>query len=501
MRVCPMPDRNRFVWKLNAIVFVVVSLALVVSAVLERSLSRHFSLSPRQPADLVLIFLVAVSLCALALRSLFQRLLRRPIDRLTAGTRRVGSGDLDFRFDSKRRDELGELEESFDFMAQKVQEHQAELLNALEYLQGIIESSADIIITVSPDHLIERFNTGAEEALGYRREEVQGQRIEMLFARQAERKIALDLLADSDNVRNFRTDFKTKQGEIRNVLLTLSRLRDSAGEPIGTFGISKDITEERKLISQVIEMKKLAAIGEAVTGIQHAVKNMLNALKGGAYVLRSGLRHTNRERMVEGLAMLEEGIERMSNLSTSLLNYAREWRLAVEDVDIAELVGKVRDVVKASATARGISLKVEELGASAIIRCDPRLIHMVVMDLVTNSIDACLWKDYSESESPEIVLRTSADQKQELFSIEVNDNGCGMSKEVMENLFKPFFSTKDSYGTGIGLSLTERVVERHGGSIEVQSELGSGTSIRVVLPFKRPAKAKESAHEESSGHR
>ena len=497
-----MKKRNSFVWKLNAMVLCVVLAALVVSAAIEWSLPAGWSLGPKWPVDLLLVVVLAGTMCVVALRFLLRHQLMRPVDQLIRGTRQVGSGDLEFRFNTTRPDELGELGRSFDRMTQKVQAHQAELVNALEYLQGILESSADIIITVSPNNFIERFNKGAENALGYRRTEVQGKRIEMLFARKEDREIALEQLADSDNVVNFATDFVTKDGEIRNVLLTLSRLRSPDGEPIGTFGISKDITEERKLIKQVIEMKKLAAIGEAVTGIQHAVKNMLNALKGGAYVLKSGIRTKKRKRVVEGWAMVEEGIERMSNLSLSLLNYARDWKLTREEVNVAELIEKVRDVVKVSAAGKGIELLAEPGEMDSIISCDPRLIHMVLMDLVSNSIDACVWKDYSVGERPEVVLTTNIDAETDLFEIQVRDNGCGMTDEVKENLFKPFFSTKDNFGTGVGLSVTDRVIERHHGRIRVESELGVGTTISVGLPRNiQDTSAKESAHEDSPDHR
>ncbi|MHC4970321.1 MAG: PAS domain S-box protein, partial [Planctomycetota bacterium] len=136
-------------------------------------------------------------------------------------------------------------------MTARDQAHRDELRSAMEYLGGIIENSADMIITVTPDGFIETFNRGAEEALGYSRAEVIGRPIETLFADPRERDIAVARLADSDNVRNYETRFLAKDGQIRDVLLTLSRLRDREGNAIGTFGISKDVTQEKELLREL----------------------------------------------------------------------------------------------------------------------------------------------------------------------------------------------------------------------------------------------------------
>ncbi|MEW6071542.1 MAG: ATP-binding protein [Planctomycetota bacterium] len=462
-------------------------------------LAADYSLAALDPSSgsrlirTVLVTALAVAFSGLILGLLLRRLVQVPIGRLIEGTRRIAEGNLSFQFPAKRKDEIGELERSFNAMTTRVRTHQAELRDAMEYLQGIIENSADIIITVTPRGNIQTFNRGAEQALGYRREEIQGQRIELLFADPKDREYALNQLVHTDNVRNFRTDFRAKSGEIRHVLLTLSRLRDAEGNPIGTFGISKDITEERRLIRQVIQSKKLAAIGEAVTGIQHAVKNMLNALKGGSYLVKNGIQRNNMPRIEEGWGMVEEGIERMTTLSLSLLNYAKDWRPEIEPVDLNGLVAKIHAVFRETAASKGIALTVHPAPGPADIRCDPRLVHMGIVDIVSNAIDACAWKDYPEGETPRIVLSVRARDGGQSYEIEVGDNGCGMTKGILKNIFTPFFSTKKQWGTGLGLALTSRVIDVHGGTIDVESEPGKGSMFRIVLPTSGPRQRKESA--------
>ena len=448
----------------------------------------------------ILAALLTVLLSTAALWMMFRRILGRPIDGLIAGTRRLAEGDLEFRFPAERDDEIGELEGSFNTMTASIREHQTELSNAMEYLKGVIENSADIIITVTPRRMIQTFNRGAEQALGYSRDEVQGKRIEILFADPKDRDRAINQLQYSDNVRNFQTNFLTKGGEVRNVLLTLSRLRDTEGNSIGTFGISKDITEEKKLLREVIQTKKFAAIGQAVTGIQHAIKNMLNALKGGAYLVRNGMKTDNRQRLEEGWAMVEEGIERMSGLSLNMLNYAKDWKPDFEEADIKHLLSKVHEVVRQNAADNGVMVQTELPEVLAPVRCDPKLIHMAVMDIVSNAIDACTWKDFSACEVPEVVLRISPEVTPGSVAIEISDNGCGMSADVVKNVFTPFFSTKKKWGTGLGLALTLRVINVHGGTIKVDSKPNEGTTFRVVLPVRGPLDNKETVDGQEGSH-
>jgi PAS domain S-box-containing protein len=430
--------------------------------------------------------LAAILLGIVALRVMLKRLLEKPLGILVDGIQATATDNLVFRFNTDRNDEIGVVQESFDNMASRIQAHQTALRQAMEYLEGIVENSADIIITVNPKGLIQTFNTGAEQALGYDRKEVVGKRIEMLFADPHEREIAVARLRDRDNVTNYETHFLARDGEVKNVLLTLSRLRDREGNTIGTFGISKDITREKELQGQLIQSEKAAAIGRAVTAIQHAIKNMLNALTGGAYLARIGMGKENWVRVGEGCEMIEDGIERIRDLSSRMLKYAKEWELELEETDLMHLLEQVSSVVRQTAREKGIALSSEIAGSPTLAWCDPRLLHMSLLDIVTNALDACIVKDYEQTETPHIVLSVYMTGDDRQIVIEVADNGVGMTDDVRDNIFTPFFSTKAQTGTGLGLALTFRVVQLHRGSIHVESEPDRGTTFRITLPVEGP---------------
>jgi PAS domain S-box-containing protein len=401
---------------------------------------------------------------------------------MTAGIEAIAGHDLSFRFNTSRDDEFGLVEESVDNMAARIQAHQSELSDAREYLEGIVENSADIIITVDPQGFIRTVNRGAEQTLGYQREELIGQRIELLFADPRERDLAIARLENRDSVVNYETRFRTKQRAVRNVLLTLSRLRNREGAAIGTIGISKDVTNERELRDLLVRSQAAASIGEAATAIQHAIKNMLNTLTGGSYLVRLGMAKDDRERTGEGIEMIDEGISTIADLSSNMLKYAKEWTLKLQLIDLALLVEDVCRAIKQTADEAGVTIRRDISDHLPLVSCDSRLVHMALMDIATNALDACIFKPYIGTETPEIVFSVHRQNDGDSIVVEVRDNGIGMSRETKAKVFKPFFTTKERFGTGLGLALTSRIVRLHGGEIGVESELQRGSRFRIVLP-------------------
>jgi PAS domain S-box-containing protein len=418
----------------------------------------------------------------MALWIMFERSLGKPIRYMISGIQAVASDDLSFRFKTDREDEFGLVEESFDQMAGRIETQQTELRAGREYLEGIVENSADFIITVNTEGLIETVNRGAEQALGYQREELLGKPIEILFADPGERDVAITGLEGQDSVTNYETRFLTKDKEVKHVLLTLSRLRDRDGKAIGTIGISKDVTKEKELQSRLMQSQAAAAIGQAVTAIQHAIKNMLTALTGGSYLVRSGMVKNNEGRMEQGMEMIDEGIATIGDLSLNMLKYAKTWTLEPEVTDLGQMVRDICRDIEQSASEIGVAIHCNVHDQLPLVSFDARLTHMALMDIATNALDACHWKSYHDEEKAEIEFLVYLEAEREFIVVEVRDNGIGMTEEVRANIFTPFFSTKEKWGTGLGLALMSRIVKLHGGDIEVEAEPERGSVFRITLP-------------------
>ncbi|UCG85060.1 MAG: PAS domain S-box protein [Gemmatimonadota bacterium] len=461
------------------------------------SLARVDALVSRRNLHAVVVIVIALLFGTAVTWWMTDRLVGSRIRALREGAQRLADHDYSFRFSDPKRDGLAQVEEVFDSITSEISTAYSELLNTQEYLQGIVENSPDIIITVDPTGIIDSFNRGAEQILGYSQDEVVGRRIEMLFADPRERDVAIEQLSDTDHVVNYLTHFRTKDGDIRNVLLTLSRLRAPDGAPIGTIGISKDVTREMRLQRKLVQSERMAALGQALTGIQHSIKNLLNVLKGGSYMVKLGLTKDNKSMLSEGWQMVEEGITHMTEMSKSMLDFARERDLDLTPTSLAELMAKVRSLSAAKFEESGVQLSVETTDGLPTVQCDPELIRSVVMDLLSNALDACSWKDYDPGETPWVKLWVGRGAVDGYAQIEVSDNGPGMEEEVKAKIFTPFFSTKKQKGTGMGLAVVSRIVSSHGGTTTVESELGKGATFRVMLPVEGPSLREEEADVET----
>ena len=455
------------------------------------SLAQVDALIDRQTRTTLWAILICMFLGTVAAWWMTERLVGRRIRALKAGARRLAEHDFTFRFRDSTGDGLSEVTGVFDSMSKELSNTLSELMSTKEYLQAIVDNSADIIITVDPEGFIRTFNPGAEKVLGYGKEEIVGQRIETIFAEPKDRDAAIEQLENGDHVVNYMTSFVTKDHDLRNVMITLSKLIAPDGTPLGTMGISKDLTEEMRMQVQFMRTKRMAALGEAITGIQHSIKNMLNVMKGGSYMVKLGLKKDDRAMLEEGWEMVREGMEDMTQMSMSMLDFARTRKLKPHATDLGELLRKIHSISHAKFRDAGVELALDIPPDTPEVVCDEEGIRSVVMDLISNALDACSWKQYDPSEAPKVVMRLVPELRDGRLEIQVQDNAEGMTEDVRKRVFTPFFSTKEKKGTGMGLAVVARIVESHEGDTYVDSEPGKGATFRVSLPIQGPSLREE----------
>jgi len=371
--------------------------------------------------------------------------------------------------------------------AEKVQLQSAEIAleeevrRHQEYLENILAHSSDMIITTDLDGRIVTFNPGGERMLGYSRAEIIGRSIDEIWENPENRKQLMAEVRARGAVNNFPADLLTKSGKLAEISLSLSLLRDREGHILGTVGISKDVTEENRLRRQLIENERLAAIGQTVAGISHCMKNILNGLKGGSYLVNTGLKKDDRALLEEGWQIVQKGVERISKLSLDMLGYCRNQTPTLSPVDPFQLIRDTVNVVHQAARMEGIEIitRGEEgfsfpLDASALFRA--------LMNLIMNAIEACREKEYPPGESPRVEVFFEPAESD--FVFQVRDNGIGMNEEIQRNLFTRFFTTKESQGTGLGLPVTEKMVKEQGGRLTVESSPGQGSVFTIHLPLR-----------------
>ena len=252
----------------------------------------------------------------------------------------------------------------------------------------------------------------------------------------------------------------------------------------------KEYTENlEKLVEEksrkLVEAERLAAVGQTVAGLAHAIKNITAGLTGGMYVLEKGIDLENRSYLSQGWQMIKGNVQKIKGMAVDLLNYAKEREPEYQLCDPNGPAREVYDLMLSRATEMGVALKIAPAQSLPDAWFDREGIHRVLLNLVTNAIDACT--DIScASKTCEVFLRTLKPQGWAV-EYQVTDNGCGMDEETRKKIFQIFFSTKGSRGTGLGLMIAKKIVDEHGGVIDLSSEKGSGTVFRVRLPEKKPS--------------
>jgi len=235
------------------------------------------------------------------------------------------------------------------------------------------------------------------------------------------------------------------------------------------------VLENIRLFKEKVQSERMAAIGQTIAGISHYVKNILQGITSGSYLLNSGIKSNELDIVKEAWAVVDRNTKRISELVLDMLYYSKERKIAKEKVDPAELVADVAELVKARCKENDIKFKVSIDGLPRTIMANEKSLHRSILNLLTNAIDAC------EKKGSVIKLTASSDKRNSSVVIAVSDSGKGISSEEREKLFQPFYSKK-AKGTGLGLAITKKVVEEHNGTIKVESEPGSGATFEISIP-------------------
>ncbi len=254
--------------------------------------------------------------------------------------------------------------------------------------------------------------------------------------------------------------------------------------PDGTVALvlqmATDTTRLLDLEHALDQAEKLARVGLTMAGMAHTIKNILAGLEGGTYMVRSGLERDNHQRVVAGWGMVEKYIEQIGTLVHNLLRYTREDEAPREVADPGELAHDVAELYRSKAEMAYIELVVEVDDGLAPVEIDRGAIHASLANLVTNALDACQW-DPAEDKEHRVTI-SARSRAGGGCTLAVEDNGMGISPENQARVLASSFTTKGIRGTGLGLLLSKKAVEQHGGEMSFSSQEGLGSTFRIDLP-------------------
>jgi two-component system NtrC family sensor kinase len=375
------------------------------------------------------------------------------------------------------------LKEYTNNLEDKVREATEELRKAHDFQKNLIRSSIDGIIAAEKGGTIVVFNRGSEYLLGYTADEVIGKmQMDTIYppgvTATIKEKLHSEAYGGRNRLVNYENSLISKSGEEIPVRISGATLFEN-GAAAGVVCFFQDLREIKRLQKELIENERLSAIVQTFAGMAHYIKNILNGLEGGLYMVSTSLKKNKPDLLPKGWAMLEHNKSKISDLVMNLLIYSKEPEPGYVFCSPNDIAREVYDLVQERASQSKVKI-VEDLDLS-IGECylDPNELQRCLLNLVTNAIDACIL-DSQEDKDWSVVIRTR--EEEDGIRFDIMDNGVGMTEEGKKQLLERFLSTKRGKGTGLGLLVTHKIIDEHGGTISFESDLGKGTTCTIRFP-------------------
>ena len=282
------------------------------------------------------------------------------------------------------------------------------------------------------------------------------------------------LASFADNApHQYETVVTTRGGEQRNILVWTAPLTDADGTVDHVLEVSTDITQIRQL------QDHLASLGIMLGSMSHGVKGMLMAIDGGAYRVDKGLEKGDLQRVAAGWKTVRHRLDHMRRTVMDILYYSKSREPNLAPHLLHSVAEHLAETVSAKASKSGIIFQTDFSQADGQIRIDDVAFYSAMVNILENAVDACLFnRDAVEHRIDFLVARADGHA---VFT--VRDNGIGMDRETLDNMFTLFFSSKGALGTGIGMFVSHEIISRHDGTITVDSTPGKGTTFQIVVPL------------------
>jgi two-component system sensor histidine kinase PilS (NtrC family) len=350
------------------------------------------------------------------------------------------------------------------------------LANLRALHERIVESIRSGVITTDLEGRIFTFNTAAEEITGYKAEEVRGKDATIFFGELDERvRDSLRAAAAGEPTPRFEADCLSSDGLHLRLGFGISPLFLESGETTGLVTTFQDLTDVRAMEETSRRQDRLAAVGRVAAGIAHEIRNPLAAMRGAIQVLHSDTQADSSQAQLMEIILRES--DRLNKIIADFLTYARPRTGAFTTTDLRESLSETFTLLRHSPEIHdGHMLEVASPVDPVMVNADAARLKQVFWNLARNAIQAMPEGGTLSAE----MRRTSAGRIRITFS----DTGAGMTPEQVERLFEPF-SSSTSGGTGLGLSIVYQIIRDHGGTINVRSREGEGTTISLEMPGKQ----------------
>jgi two-component system sensor kinase FixL len=350
-----------------------------------------------------------------------------------------------------------------------------ELRQKQEINTGIINRAADAIVTINEDHVIVGYNRGAEQMFGYTRQEALGQDLSIIIPPpyKAEHKDYVRRYVATREARMIgkHVRLKAQRRDGREFPMSISFSVAEIQDNLYFTGIIRDITEYEEMEARLLHSERLAAVGNTVTHIAHEIKNPLLIIGGFARQLQKapGLDDKARHK----LSIMAEEVSHLEAMVAEMREFVRRPPAQKSQGQLGDALRAAVELFQDTLAQHHITVRWVEENPLPPVIFDPKQVHQVLLNLLKNALEAM-------PRGGEITITSRV--KGTNVEISVTDTGEGMSPEVAENLFQPYFTTKEK-GTGLGLAICQDIIQEHGGCIFADSSPGKGSTFTIQFPL------------------
>lgn len=344
------------------------------------------------------------------------------------------------------------------------------------HLASIVECASDVIVSTDKQGKIVTWNTAAEKISGFTQNHVRGRYFYEFCVKEAHDEVK-KVFSNIEGQRNSimaEWDLITKSGACVPVYWVCSALKESSSREVGIVAVGRDLTERRKLEMQLLQSQKLAALGVMAGGIAHEIRNPLAICSSAAqFLLEDDVTETFRKECAE---KIHAGIQRASLIIENLLRFARPTTTTeLSKIDLVLIIKESIALVANQARIQKIDLVTHYSHEVIMLSGIAGLLQQVIINILLNAINAM-------PQGGRLTINTEVKGNEVL--VHICDSGHGISPVNIDKIFDPFYTTSTvGKGTGLGLSICYSIVKHHFGSIEVESEVGTGSTFTIKLPL------------------
>jgi PAS domain S-box-containing protein len=441
------------------------------------SLERMYRQIRRTQLVLVGIGTVALILGLIGAHVMAGRI-TQPLGQLANATIAAAEGDLDQRLDIHTRDEVEDLANSFNTMIREILDQRVQLEQRLDEILGlkayndiVLASMTNGLITLDLDSRIVSANGAAQSILGLEGRHWQGISFRDLWPEDNSFvRLLQKCLKSQTPCGNQEILLNTDAEKQRTLMVNSSFLESGRGKKMGVVVVINDITEVKALEARMRQSDRLAALGTLSAGLAHEIRNPLSAIKTFVQLLPRKI--SNPAFFDKFQTTVPRELNRINGLIENLLELARPPKLEFEMISLSDCLSQVEDLYRDKLEATKITLEISQEESLPKLWADKEHLVRALSNIVLNALEAM-----PEGGN----LTVTAKELAGGVVLQFTDTGIGIDEATKDKIFNPFFTTKDT-GTGLGLAMTHKILQEHGGHIEVDSAVGKGTTFTLTFP-------------------